>query len=104
AQLPVDESGNGFDNMADLLSMSPSLLERYITAARDISRLAVGDLKIPAADHSYGSRARTSIREPDPEDLPLGTRGGIVVKHYFPLDAEYDLRIALPGGGDDNAA
>src|SRR5262245_41952509 len=101
AMLPVDDSGNGFDNMADLLSMSPALLERYMSAARSLSRMAVGDLKMQPAEVIYGSRARSAIREPNPEDLPIGSRGGVVVKHYFPIEAEYDIKIGLAGGSDD---
>lgn len=104
AQFPVDDSGNGFDNMADLLSMSPALLERYMSAARLLARQAVGDLKMPASDTVYGSRARSQIKEPNPEDLPMGSRGGVVVKHFFPLDAEYEIRIGLAGGSDDGPA
>ena len=104
AMLPVDDSGNGFDNMADLLSMSPVLLERYMSAAAAISRLAIGDLKMEPVEQQYGSRVRSQSKEPNSEDLPLGARGGVVLKHYFPLDAEYEFRIGLAGGGDDSAA
>ena len=56
--LPVDDSGNGFDNMADLLSMSPSLLERSVSAARMVTRQAIGDLKAIPAEAVYGSGVR----------------------------------------------
>jgi hypothetical protein len=90
ASLPVDDSGNGFDNMADLLSMSPALLERYMFAAGNVSRLAVGDLRTKLSEDRYvrGERA-----EPDSDDLPFNARGGLVVRHYFPVDGEYELRI-----------
>ena len=104
ALLPVDDSGNGFDNMADLLSMSPVLLERYIAAARTISRLVVADPKMEPVEQEYGSRSRSGRVEPDAEDLPLGARGGVVFKHYFPLDAEYEIRTGLLGGGDESTA
>ncbi len=100
---PVDESGDGFDNMANLLSMSPALLERYISAARAISRLAVGDLKRKPEQEVYkGGRGSKNV--PDPEDLPLGASGGMAFHHYFPLDAEYELRIAAGRGVDGEAA
>ena len=101
AMLPVDDSGSGFDNMADLLSVSPMLLERYISVARTVSRLAVGDLAMEPGEQAYGSRGRGQNKEPDSDDLPFGSRGGIVFKHYFPLDAEYEVRIALAGTSDD---
>jgi len=103
AMLPVDDSGSGFDNMADLLSLSPVLLERYLSAARTISRLAVGNLKMEPSEQNYGSRSRAQIREPDGDDLPFGSRGGIVFKHYFPLDAEYEIRIGMAGAPEGGA-
>ena len=99
--LPVDESGNGFDNMADLLSMSPALLERYLSAARTVSRLAVGDMTTPVGDVSYSAQRRA---RPDAEHLPLGAAGGLAIEHYFPLDAEYDFKILMRGGGDEEGA
>ena len=102
AALPVDESGNGFDNMADLLSMSPALLERYLSVARSVSRLAVGNLKAAASDATYNAQRRA---RPDAEQLPLGASGGVAVEHYFPLDAEYDFKILMrANGGDEEGA
>ena len=99
---PVDESGDGFDNIADLLSMSPALLERYISAARSISRLAVGDLnRKPEAEVYKGGRGGKYL--PDPDELPLGASGGMAFRHYFPLDAEYEIRIAAGRGVDGEA-
>ncbi|MBI3208934.1 MAG: DUF1592 domain-containing protein [Candidatus Solibacter usitatus] len=98
-QLPVDESGNGFDNMADLLSISPALLERYISAARSISRLVIGDLKLTPAEETYGNgRGQKSAAERD--QLPIGAAGGLALRHYFPLDAEYEIRIQLGNNSD----
>ena len=94
--LPVDDSGYGFDNIGDVLSVSPVLLERYMSAARKVARLAVGDLAIkPVAEeftpaHTPGSKQRN---ENISEDLPFDSAGGIAVRHYFPLDAEYVIRI-----------
>ena len=99
--LPVDESGSGFDNMADLLSLSPTLLERYISVARTVSRMAVGDLAMKSTAEQYGYTGRLLRPDPDAEDLPLNARGGIAVRHYFPLDAEYDIRIEMAGGTGD---
>ena len=102
--LPVDDSGNGFDNMADLLSMSPALLERYLSVARSVSRLAVGDLKTIPAEISYGSGVRGQNKGQDAEALPFGAGGGLALQHYFPVDAEYEFRIKLAGGGDEEGA
>lgn len=101
--LPVDDSGYGFDNIADVLSTSPALLERYISVARLVARLAVGDLKMKPVEEQFqplreppGSfrRARQSDRVSD--DLPFDSRGGLSVQYYFPVDAEYVFRIKFP--------
>jgi hypothetical protein len=102
ALLPVDDSGYGFDNIADVLSVSPALLERYMSVARVISREAVGDLTIKPADEEFfnerrGGRAARNERISD--DLPFDSTGGLSVQRYFPLDAEYVIRVRL-GGGD----
>ena len=91
--LPFDNSSYGFDNIADVLGVSPVLMERYLVAARRISALAVGNAAdiIPTAD-TY--RVRPDLSQDQPiEGLPLGTRGGILVRHTFPLDAEYTFKI-----------
>ena len=97
ALLPPDDSAAGFDNIADVLGVSPALIEGYVAAAARVSRLAVGD---PAAGLD---RATYRVPGDIPQDahvdgLPLGTRGGIVVRHTFPLDAEYDIQVAQAGG------
>jgi mono/diheme cytochrome c family protein len=102
--LPVDESGNGFDNMADLLSMSPALLERYMSAARMVSRQAIGDLKTIPAEAAYGTGGRGHTKGQDPDAFPFGAANGLAFQHYFPVDAEYEFRIKLAGGGDDETA
>jgi cytochrome c5 len=93
--LPVDNSSYGFDNIADVLGMSPVLMERYLTAARRISAFAVGNVsEITTTADTYRVRPDLS-QDRHIEGLPLGTRGGILVKHTFPLDAEYTLKIDL---------
>ena len=95
ALLPADNADLGFDNMADILSVSPALLDRYIFAARKISRLAVGDPTIEPTTEIY---AVPSMRFQDrrmSDDLPFGSRGGIAIRHNFPLDGEYHVRIRL---------
>jgi mono/diheme cytochrome c family protein len=105
--LPVDDSGYGFDNIADVLSVSPSLLERYISTARMVSRLAVGDPGIKPAEEDFvpaavrragGSRQQTNERASD--DLPFDSAGGMSFTYYFPLDGEYVIRVKAGGGGD----
>ena len=92
--LPADDESYGFDNIADVLKTSPSLLERYMSASWNISRLAVGDAAIGASSSIYRARADLSQNE-HIEGLPLGTRGGIAVKHNFPLDGEYVIKVRL---------
>jgi cytochrome c5 len=95
ALLPPDPSGYGFDNIGDILSMSPALLERYMTAAGTITRLAVGDAGIPPTTQAYTIPYTKWQDERASEDLPFGSRGGLAVRHYFPLDGEYLIKIVL---------
>jgi mono/diheme cytochrome c family protein len=92
--LPPDDSADGFDNNADVLSVSPVLLERYLSAAATISALAVGDPKIIAGSETYRIRGDASQNGQD-EALPPGTRGGLMARHTFPLDGEYVLKVKL---------
>ena len=101
--LPVDESGFGFDNMADLLSMSTTLLERYLSAARTVSSQAIGDLKMKAEETSYGTTVRSQKQTPSADDLPLGASGGQSFRHYFPLDGQYDFKVNLAGSTGEGA-
>jgi len=90
--LPADDSAEGFDNIADVLGISPTLAQAYIAAAMKISRGALGDLAATPATTKYtppgGLAQRAHI-----DGLPLGTEGGIRFTHYFPVDAEYEFRI-----------
>ena len=93
--LPVDNAGIGFDNNADILSVTPALMARYLSATAKVSRLAVGNLAIRPAIQVYRAKefADQSVRMG--EDLPFGTHGGLVVRHAFPLDGEYTLTLRL---------
>ena len=92
--LPPDDASYGFDNIADALGVSPLLLERYLSAARNISRLAVGSPAISPAIETY--LVPTVLTQNDHiEGLPLGTRGGLAVRHQFPLDGEYVIQVRL---------
>ncbi|HTW64368.1 MAG TPA: DUF1592 domain-containing protein [Bryobacteraceae bacterium] len=94
ALLPPDDESSGFDNIADVLRMSPSLMERYLSASWNISREAVGNMNIAASTATYRVRPDLS-QDQHIEGLPLGTRGGILVRHYAPLDAEYIIKLRL---------
>jgi hypothetical protein len=92
--LPADDESYGFDNIAETLRMSPVLLERYLSAARKISRLAVGDTNIIPSYDTY--RVRPDLGQDEHiEGLPLGTRGGLLIHHNFALDGEYDFKTKL---------
>jgi mono/diheme cytochrome c family protein len=94
ALLPPDDESSGFDNIADVLTISPSLMERYLSASWNISRQAVGNLNIAAGTAVYRVRPDLS-QDQHVEGLPPGTRGGMLVKHTFPLDGEYTIKLRL---------
>ena len=95
ALLPPDESGYGFDNIADVLAISPVLLDRYMAAAEKISRLALGDASIRPAVETYTVPYTLWQEGRMSEELPFGSRGGLAVRHHFPLDGEYVIRVEL---------
>ena len=97
--LPPDESGFGFDNIADVLSLSPALMERYFSAARKISRLAVGDPATGSSVATYTVHEALIQDDRISEDLPFGSRGGMVVRHHFAVDGEYVVQVRLRRGG-----
>ena len=96
--LPADDSSAGFDNIASALSVSPALMQAYVAAAAKISRMAVGDPTTSPGQTVY-SVPRGVAQDDHVEGLPLGTRGGLLVEHVFPLDAEYEIRINGSGAG-----
>ena len=102
AMLPPDEQAHGFDTNADALSIQPALLDRYLAAAAKITRLAVGDPTIPPGFERYtalkdNSNETTWLSQNERlgEEFPLGSRGGIAARHYFPVDGEYVFKIRL---------
>ncbi len=98
ALLPADEMAFGFDNNADMQRLSSGLLERYMSAASRIARLAVGDMRVRPGIQAYTvSRMDTQTGRAS-EALPFGTRGGTVIRHHFPVDGEYIVRIASHRG------
>ena len=97
ALLLQDEADEGFDNVAVSLALSPVHLERYLTAAREISRLAVGDRSLGDAARSSTYRVPRLLEQDVrlSDDLPFGSRGGLAVRHTFPLNGEYTFKIRL---------
>ena len=94
ALLPAEISSDGFDNVSDTLKTSPLLLERYLTVGLRVAAMAVGDTRVAPRGTEY--RPRLDLSQNDWIDgLPYGTRGGLVVDHYFPTDAEYEIRPEL---------
>jgi hypothetical protein len=98
--LPADNASSGFDNLADTLFVSPAAMERYLAAALKISRVAVGDLDMGALVNTHITPVRQS-QEGRNEALPFGTRGGLQIDGYFPLDAEYEFKVETAGLGAD---
>jgi hypothetical protein len=92
--LPPDDSSYGFDNVADVLGTSPVLMEQYLSAARKISALAIGDRAIGPSAETYRVRHDASQNR-HVDGMPLGTIGGIRVRHHFPLDGEYAFQLKL---------
>lgn len=99
--LPADDIGYGFDNIGDVLQVSPLLLERYLATGRKIARLAVGDTTMPVSyqtynvPHSYVQKTRAG------ETAPVGSRGGTSMHYYFPVDGEYEISVTLQRSRDD---
>ena len=107
ALLPPDEQAFGFENNAEALAMQPALLDRYVSAAATIARRAVGDTSIPPTFVRYGAlkdnaNDLTYLRQTDRlgEAFPLGSKGGVAASHYFPVDAEYVLKLRLQRAWD----
>ena len=101
--LPADGSSEGFDNIAEALSVSPSLIQGYVSAAMKISRQAVGDRSLAPTQISYSVPGRLA-QDRHIEGLPIGTRGGLLIQHTFPLDAEYEFNVGGGGGGGGGIA
>lgn len=99
ALLPRDDSSAGFDNVAEVLKITPSFLEQYLGAARQVSIEALGNpnARIQSAVYAGSQAAQQYMYMPG---MPLGTRGGMLVEHTFPVDGDYDVTVSgLVGGG-----
>jgi Protein of unknown function (DUF1592)/Protein of unknown function (DUF1588)/Protein of unknown function (DUF1585)/Protein of unknown function (DUF1595)/Protein of unknown function (DUF1587) len=97
ALLPRETKSDGFDNVANVLRVSPTFLDQYISAARTVSVLAVGDAKARPITTTY--RAPPVRQAFHQEGMPLGTRGGMAVEHWFPADGDYEFTLRVPVGG-----
>jgi hypothetical protein len=93
--LPPDNAGYGFDNIGDVLSLSPALTERYLGAAAKISQMAIGRARGSPAPETYFVPTDLDQQARVSEDLPFGSRGGTAIRYYFPADGEYLLKIRL---------
>ena len=93
--LPAEDAAFGFDNNADALSFSPVLFERYVSAASRVARLAIGDPGVRPALKTYEASRLLLQDGRMSEDLPFGSGGGMAIRHHFPLDGEYDLKVNL---------
>ena len=93
--LPADDQSYGFDNIADVLSLSTSLLERYMLAAGKIAQLAVGSPSIRTTTAIYTTSPVLRQHYRMSELHPFGSRGGFATRHYFPVDGEYEMRVTL---------
>jgi hypothetical protein len=94
ALLPPDDESSGFDNIADVLTVSPSLMERYLSASWNISRVALGNTRITPTMVTYRVRPDLS-QDQHIEGLPPGTRGGMLFEHAFPVDGEYVIKLRM---------
>jgi hypothetical protein len=94
ALLPPDDAAYGFDNIADALGSSPALLQAYLGAARKISVIAIGDPRVGVDRDTYSTRQDLS-QDQHIEGLPLGTQGGLVASHTFPVDGDYEFQMRL---------
>ena len=99
--LPADDSRYGFDNIGEVLTVSPLLMERYMAAAGKISRLAVGEPEVLPVFETYNIPKYYVQEDRMNEDLPLGSRGGIAVLHHFRLDGEYIIQVRLEKNSRD---
>ncbi|MET0291706.1 MAG: DUF1592 domain-containing protein, partial [Steroidobacteraceae bacterium] len=95
--LPKETKSEGFDNVANVLRVSPTFIDQYINAARQVSVLAVGEANPRPVSRTY--RASASRQAFHQEGFPLGSRGGMRVEHWFPADGEYEFNLRVPVGG-----
>ncbi len=93
--LPSDDTMFGFDNIGDVLTLSPLLAEQYISAARKVRRMALGEPEMQPVFDIYSVSSYLMQEERMGEDMPFGSRGGVAIRHHFPLDGEYVVQVRL---------
>jgi mono/diheme cytochrome c family protein len=99
--LPADDIGYGFDNIGDVLTVSPVLLERYLAVARRVARAAVGDMNAPVSYQTYTVHHGLIQTDRLSEVAPAGSRGGTAIRHFFPVDGEYEISVLVQRTTDD---
>jgi mono/diheme cytochrome c family protein len=99
ALLPADNAAYGFDNNADALTLSPVLMERYLDASARISQMALGQLRSSPAPETFFVPTDRNQGSRFSEDLPWGSRGGLAIRYYFPVDGEYLFQLRLNESG-----
>jgi mono/diheme cytochrome c family protein len=97
AMLPGDDAAYGFDNIGEMLTVSPDLLDRYLSAANKITRLAIGDSSLQLGSATYPVSEYMLQADRMSEDLPFSSRGGTSVRHHFPYTGEYVLKVRFAG-------
>jgi mono/diheme cytochrome c family protein len=95
--LPGDDAAFGFDNIGEMLTVSPDLLDGHLSAANKISRLAIGDAALALGSATYPVSKYLLQSDRMSEQLPFGSRGGIAVRHYFPSDGDYVIKVRFQG-------
>ena len=97
--LPADTAAYGFDNNADALSLSPVLTERYLEASAKISQMALGRVRGSSSPETFFVPSDRNQGSRISEDLPWGSRGGLAIRYYFPVDGEYLFQLRLNESG-----
>ncbi len=93
--LPPDDAMHGFDNIGAVLTLSPLLIERYISAARNVRRQAIGEAEMTPVFEYYTVAKDLMQDDRISEDMPFGSRGGVAIRHHFPMDGEYVIQVRL---------
>jgi hypothetical protein len=96
SRLPVDDSGYGFDNIGEVLSLSPMLIERYVSVARSVSRMAIGDVNVKTGVDLFPVPKDSSRRGRISDELPFDSTGGALIPYEFPVDGEYIIKVTAP--------
>src|SRR5262249_22668545 len=97
-----DNAMSGFDNVADLLFVSPTAMESYLGAAEKISRLAIGDRSAPVMFNTYRMPDEQPQTGRVDDELPYGTRGGLAIKSDFPLDGQQAVKVTFLGSAEED--